>query len=643
MIATIFLLAAAAGAAPAPLTVEDYATIPMAGEPQISPDGKRVAYTLTRAVLASSRYDDDLWLIDTDGSRNIQLTRSDGDEEHPRWSPDGKRLAFLSDREGRGAIYLIDPDAGEAERITDEPAGIFDFEWSPDGKSIAFLRQDETPEGDRKRARERDDARVAGEGLRSSHIYLLDLESRKVRALTSGRRYIFTFSWSPDSRDLVFAHGTVAGLDSLLRADLSIVSAAGGEVRPLVDQPGGERGPVFSPDGKWVAFTSMGGTLDWLREQSLHVVSVADRKVRKLSSYERMPDELMWSEDGRAIWFGGPMNTTTQLMRVDVGADKLTTLSNVEGIINSPSINFRTRTVAFVQHDLTNPPELYVSSLDTFAPRRLTNHAAAYRDRALGVTRLIRWKNPKDGLDIDGLLTLPLGYEAGRRYPLITVVHGGPASRFDHSYLGYLGHIYPSHVLASRGFAIFRPNPRGTGGYGEKFRAANRNDWAGMDWVDINAGIDSLIAQGVADPKRLGLAGWSYGGFMASWAIGHGGERFRAISIGAPVVDLMSFHGTSDIRDFIPSYFPGMPPDLLRERSPLWSLKKIDAPVLIQHGDADDRVPLSQGTMLYRALQELGVNVTMVTYPRTPHIPREPKLRMDVARRNVEFFEKYVK
>lgn len=194
-------------------------------------------------------------------------------------------------------------------------------------------------------------------------------------------------------------------------------------------------------------------------------------------------------------------------------------------------------------------------------------------------------------------------------------------------------------MLAAHGFAVLRPNPRGTGGYGGAFRRANRNDWGGMDWIDINAGIDKAIADGIADPDRLGLMGWSYGGYMAAWALGHS-DRFQAVSVGAPVVDLLSFHGTADIRDFIPSYFGPVPAslDALRARSPLWHLKKTNAKVLIQHGEADDRVPLSQGTMLYRMLDELGVDVTMVTYPRTPHVPREPKLRMDIMRRNVELF-----
>ncbi|HEX6087988.1 MAG TPA: prolyl oligopeptidase family serine peptidase, partial [Thermoanaerobaculia bacterium] len=285
-------------------------------------------------------------------------------------------------------------------------------------------------------------------------------------------------------------------------------------------------------------------------------------------------------------------------------------------------------------------------------PRQLTDHNASYRNRTVGETRLIRWKNPKDQLEIEGLLTLPAGYKGGR-VPLLTFVHGGPASRFDQGFLGYHGTTYAPQVLAEKGFAILRPNPRGTGGYGAAFRAANLNDWGGMDWLDVNAGIDYLIERGIADPSRLGMFGWSYGGFLSAWAIGHS-DRLKAISVGAPVTDLLSYHGTADIRDFIPHYFEqrDTPVDttldemrhaplsleLLRAHSPLWHLKKTSAKILIQHGENDERVPLSQGIMLYRMLEELGVDVKMVTYPRSGHGIREPKLRMDLMRRNVEFF-----
>jgi dipeptidyl aminopeptidase/acylaminoacyl peptidase len=416
---------------------------------------------------------------------------------------------------------------------------------------------------------------------------------------------------------------------------------------PLVVQPGIDVHPRYSPDGKLVAFLSSGGKFDWLAEHEIYVMDLADRKPRLVSrDYDRTPDEFDWSSDSKSIWFNGPWNTTSEIFRTGSDGSGFRNVSNAGAVISHADFDARNNRVAFVSESLTSPPELFVSDLKSFAPRQLTNHNDAYRGRELAETRLIRWKNPKDGLEIEGLLTLPIGTKSGTRVPLLTFVHGGPASRFDQGFIGYLGHVYAPQALAANGFAVLRPNPRGTGGYGSKFRAANREDWGGMDWIDINAGIDAVIAQGIADPERLGLMGWSYGGFMAAWAIGHS-DRFRAISVGAPVVDLLSFHGTSDIREFVPSYFPcGIETaaclDILREHSPLWHLKKTNAHILIQQGEADDRVPPSQGTMLYRTLEELGDHVTMVTYPRTPHVAREPKLRIDVAKRNVDFFTRWV-
>ena len=221
------------------------------------------------------------------------------------------------------------------------------------------------------------------------------------------------------------------------------------------------------------------------------VVSLAGGAPHLVSAaYDRSPESFFWSPDSRSIYFDGAWNTTSQLFRVNADGSGFTNLSNVEGVVADSDVDTKHDQAAFVYQTLTEPPELYVSSLTRFAPRQLTNINASYRGRALGETRVVRWKNPKDGLEIEGLLTLPVGYVAGKRVPLLTFVHGGPASRFDQGFLGYLGSIYPVQVFANDGFAVLRPNPRGTGGYGEKFRAANRNDWGGMDWLDINAGID---------------------------------------------------------------------------------------------------------------------------------------------------------
>lgn len=647
------------------LTPDDYATMPTLSSPRFSPDGTRIAYVVTRADLKRSVYDSDVWLIHADGTGDRQLTRSESSDSTPRWSPDGKRLAFLSDRGGRTGIYLIDPNGGEARQLVSDATPVRDLAWSPDGKQIAYLRIDAPSVEEERRIKEKDDARVVGENRRYVHLYLVDVESGKSKRLTNGAWSIFSFSWAPDGSAIAFDRAPGLGLDDYYRSDIYTVSMTGettGELKPVVVRPGIDRQPVYSPDGKSIAFVSGGGVHDWLIEHLLHVVPVADGKGTGAprvigESYGRIPDTMIWSPDSRSIWFEGPLNTTNQLFRINADGSGYVNVSNVQGIVES--VDLHGTRAAFVQQTLTAPPELHVSDTTRFAPRQLTRHNDALRAKTIGETRLIRWKNPDDGLEIEGLLTLPVGYKPGSRVPLLTFVHGGPASRFDQAFLGYLGHVYAPHALAAKGFAVLRPNPRGTGGYGQPFRQANRNDWGGKDWVDINAGIDKLLADGIADPDRLGLMGWSYGGFIATWAIGRS-DRLKAISVGAPVTDLLSFHGTSDIRDFLPHYFDRREPapapevaldemrhaplslELLRAHSPLWHLKPSKAKVLIQHGEADDRVPLSQGTMLYRVLDELGVDVAMVTYPRTPHVAREPKLRIDVARRNLDFFTRWL-
>ncbi|HLJ73677.1 MAG TPA: S9 family peptidase, partial [Thermoanaerobaculia bacterium] len=599
----MFLLLAAA------LTIHDIATMPNPSSPMLSPDATRVVYVLTHANMERGAYDSDLWLATADGSVDIQLTRSSATSNHPRWSPDGKTIAFLSDRDGgHNAIWIISPSGGESQKLTEEKGGINDFEFSPDGKTIGFTMRDASPPNKYEM--------VVGENRHPSHVYLFDIDSRRVTPLTHGDESFTNIAWSPDGSMLAAQREPKTNIQDFQNSDIVLI-ARGGEVRTLVGTPGSDRNPVFSPDGKSVAFLSTGGAADWLREEQIYTVPASGGTPSLLApEYNRTPEPfLRWRAD--ALWFSGPAAPTAQIWRVN--SRGFEHFSHVDGVIEN--LDVRGDTLAFVMQSLTVPPEVYVSSTSSFNPRQITHHNDALREKQIAETRLIRWKNPKDGLEIEGLLTLPIGYTAGKRVPLLTFVHGGPASHHEESFLGYLGSLYPVNVFAEDGFAVLRPNPRGTGGYGEKFRQANRNDWGGMDWIDINAGIDKVIAGGIADPNRLGLMGWSYGGFMAAWAEGHS-ERLKAISIGAPVVDLLSFHGTTDIRAFIPSYFQSKPwLDLLRAHSPMWHLKPSSAKVLIQQDDGDDRVPLSQGTMLYRALQELGVDVTMVIYHSPGHTP----------------------
>ncbi|HEY2094195.1 MAG TPA: S9 family peptidase [Thermoanaerobaculia bacterium] len=594
------------------LSIENYATMPTLASPRFSPDGKRVAYVLTHADLVKSAYDSDVWVIDTDSTYDTEVEHG----THPRWSPDGKTVACLYEN----AIWA------EGKKVTEEPGPIHDFEYSPDGGSIAFIETDAAKKS------EREDFHVVGVEVRQAHLYVMDLGTRAVRRLTQGDFSINSMSWTPDGKTLVVERLPRVDLDSLYHTDLYTLDVASATMTPLVVRPGADRAPKVSPDGRRVAFISMGGVHDWLREQRLWVIDLQTHTMQVASrEYDGSPESIHWL-DANTLAFDGAVGTTTQIFYA-AAAGRATQKTHFAGV--AADIDVNAGRIAYIYQSLSQPPEVYVDD------KQLTHHNDAFREKRRPETRVIHWKNPKDGWEIEGLLTLPPNYERGKRVPLLTFVHGGPASRHDQSFLGYLASLYVPDVLAEQGFAVLRPNPRGTGGYGEKFRQGNRNGWVDGPWRDINAGIDKLIADGVADPSRLGLMGWSYGGFIASWATGHS-DRLKAISIGAPVTDLLSFHGTTDIRDFIPSYFPGLDLETLRAQSPMWHLKKTRAHVLIEQGESDERVPITQGTMLYRRLQELGVDVEMITYPRSHHVPSEPMQRIDVATRNVKFFVKWV-
>ena len=283
------------------------------------------------------------------------------------------------------------------------------------------------------------------------------------------------------------------------------------------------------------------------------------------------------------------------------------------------------------------------------SPRQLTFTNPQLDMVALAKMKAIRWKS-KDGLEIEGVLILPPGYKKGDKLPLLTYIHGGPAFQFSLGFTVYppgppQASRYPVHVLAGQGYAIFCPNPRGSAAYGEKFRKANVKDWGGGDYQDIMSGVDHLIAEGIADPERLGVMGWSYGGYMTSWVITQT-HRFKAASVGAGVTNLASMYGHTDIPLFMERYFGGPPwkqAKLYTDHSPMTFAGNIKTPTLIQHGEKDERVPLAQGQELYAALKRLGVPAEFAVYPRQAHNPQEPRLQADVLQRNVDWFNRWLK
>jgi len=307
------------------------------------------------------------------------------------------------------------------------------------------------------------------------------------------------------------------------------------------------------------------------------------------------------------------------------------------------NLNDSGTTFGFVRQTSDTPGDVFIASATAdFTPVQITTVNANLKLPPVGRTEVITWKS-KDGKQIEGLLTYPVGYQTGQRVPLILNIHGGPAGVFQQTFVGGRG-VYPLATFASHGYAILRPNPRGSSGYGAEFRRANIRDWGFGDYQDLMTGVDRVIEMGVADPQRLGVMGWSYGGFMTSWIVTQT-SRFKAASAGAPVTNLMSFNGTADIPAFVPDYFGGQfweVMDVYQKHSPMFNVKNVTTPTMIQHGEADVRVPVSQGYEFYNALKVKGVPTRMLVLPRQPHGPNEPKMQLATMKANLEWFEKYI-
>ncbi|MDQ3750757.1 MAG: S9 family peptidase, partial [Acidobacteriota bacterium] len=334
--------------------------------------------------------------------------------------------------------------------------------------------------------------------------------------------------------------------------------------------------------------------------------------------------------------------TGTRIYTVDVAANKITEINETDEVLTGVNLNRTGTMLGFVKQNPETAPEAFVSKIDKFAPVQISRANSDMPKMPIGKTEIVKWKS-KDGKEIEGLLTYPVNYQAGQKVPLLLNVHGGPAGVFQQTFIGGRG-SYPLATFASRGYAILRPNPRGSSGYGTEFRRANIKGWGMGDYQDLMSGVDKVIEMGVADPERLGVMGWSYGGFMTSWIVTQT-KRFKAASAGAPVTNLMSFNGTADIPSFVPDYFGGQAwenMEVYQKHSPMFNVKGVTTPTLIQHGEADVRVPISQGYEFYNALKAQNVPVRMIVLPRQPHGPNEPKMQIAAMQSNLDWFEKYL-
>lgn len=621
------------------------------GSPRVSPDGKRVVYTVNEAVMAAdkSEFVTQIWVAATDGSSNYQMTFGERSSSNPRWSPDGSKIAFTSNRkDNRNQLFVIRVNGGEAEQITDGKGAVGNFEWSPDGRSIAFTMTDPKTDDEEKNDRGRNDFRFIDENVKLARLYIVSLAKdaegkRTPRKLSDLDRHITSFDWSPDGSKIVFSHVKSPVADFWPTADVAIVDVATGKSAPFAATEAAESDPKYSPDGKWIAMEVSELPVRWAQSNRIHIFPAAGGapKIMPLS-HDGQPNILAWNPDGNGVLFTEAKGTGTALYGANIVTGTIQQLDYQDAVISAPHSG-KDGWYAFVKQTAAEPPEVFVGRQGVMEARKVSNANAEAAKIPVGRTEVIKWKS-KDGREIEGLLHYPNNYQPGTKVPLILNVHGGPAGVFQRSFVGARG-SYPLATFMAKGYAILRPNPRGSSGYGTEFRRANIKDWGGGDYEDLMTGVDHVIAMGVADPNRLGVMGWSYGGYMTSMIVTKT-NRFKAASAGAPVTNMMSFNGTADIPSFLPDYFEAEfweSPEIYSKHSAMFNIKNAKTPTLIQHGENDLRVPIEQGYQLYNALKRQGVPTRMIVLPRQPHGIQEPKLQIATMQSNLEWFEKYLK
>ena len=620
---------------------------------QVSPKGDKVLYTVREALMTDDRseYINQIWVVNNDGKNTMQLTHTDKNSSNPKWSPDGMSYAFTSSRSGKTNLYKISILGGEAEQLTDVKSGVGLFDWSPDGKSIAFLMMDNSTEKEEKNKKSKDDWYFMDEIIKQNKLYVLNLTERdsllkyKSELLIKESYTISDFDWSPDNKSIAYSHSKSPEVNDVISSDISMVEIASGKIKPLAYSQAGENSPKFSHDGKYIAFHSTTDPIDWAGPDFTKLYSLADGKISTLKQTPNADLNLLgWAADSKSILVSEANKTLNSIYKLAIEGGIVSEFTvGIKDYISLASINAMGGHIGFLLQNPSKFPEAYISSTQVFAPVRVTNLNEANVKLPLPKTEVITWRS-KDGKEIEGLLTYPVGYTAGQKVPFILNVHGGPAGVFSQTCVAGNGGVYPIAALAEQGFAILRPNPRGSTGYGAEFRMANRADWGGKDYEDIMAGVDQVVKMGVADENRMGVMGWSYGGFMSSWIVGHT-NRFKVASIGAPVVDLAHQNLTDDIEGFLPSYFKSDPWNdwaMYDSHSPLRFVQNVKTPVLLQHGEADLRVPFTNSVMFYNALRRKGVPVKLLALPRQPHGPTEPRMVMKTMQSNLEWMNQYL-
>jgi dipeptidyl aminopeptidase/acylaminoacyl peptidase len=648
------VLAAAVAAQEKVLTPDLILTVRQVTDAQIAPDGSQVVMQVSRPRTADERPGGaipELWIMPASGGNPMRFTTNEEGDRSPQWSPDGRSIAFLSRRPGSEftQVYVIPAAGGEARRLTNAANNVGSFKWSRDGSAIAYTMTDPKTREEVEAERQGKDWVVVDRNYKHTRLHAIDVASRTSHVVTQADVTVHDYDWAPDgTRLLVMTAPTPTVDDSFMRLSIQTVPARGGTPALVTKTEGKLSHPRWSPDGKWIAWL---GAIQ-LNDPFAGTVFVAPAgggQAQNLTpDWEGTGTWLGWLPgQGSTITFVGTERQDTKVYTLNV-ADRTRRLvdTGTVSLLGGPSFTSDGRRLAYTASTPTHPHEAFVTSVGTPGAARLTTLNPQLEGVQLGAQDVVRWK-ARDGWEIEGILVKPVGYRQGQRYPVIMQPHGGPESADLNGWYGTSSRW--GQMLAGRGYAVFYPNYRGSIGRGPTFAMADHRDLMGREFEDMLDGLDHLVKMGIADPKRIGVGGGSYGGYTSAWAGTYASERFQAAVMWMGISNWISMTGTSDIFfenstvhwDAI--MYEGSNYEMYWERSPLKHIMKANTPMLIVHGAVDPRVPISQSEEMYAALKWKGVPVEFVRYPRAGHGVTERAHQEDFMNRVIAWFDKYVK
>ncbi|RPJ70580.1 MAG: S9 family peptidase [Acidobacteria bacterium] len=647
-----------------PISLDDLARVRSVGDPQVSPDGKWIAYVVGTIDAEKDKRDSDLWMVGWDGAARVRLTSTpESGESRPRWSPDGKYLAFLASRgdeeeKKKGAqVWLLNRAGGEAQKLTDIKGGVADYAWSPDGKRLVLVVNDFDPASDPEKIEgwkrktkppiviDRYRFKSDEDGYMTrlySHLSLFDVEAKKVEVVTAGKYEDTSPAWSPDGKQIAFVSRRVEpDPDRSTDSNVYVIDARGGaEPRALTTYPGEDRGvPAWSPDGKWVAYFQAEEAKYYAYDQDkLAIVPAAGGAPKLLtSSLDRAATgAILWAADGQSLRVVVEDDRASYVAKVPLAGPQVEKVTSGRRTVSSISQR-PDGALALLAGAATDLPDVHV--LENGALRRVTRENESW----LSAIRLATTEDftcqTKDGTVVNGLVAKPADFTAGKKYPTVLYIHGGPNGQDDHSF------DFDREYFTAKGYVVLAVNYRGSSGRGAAYQKAIFADWGNKEVMDLLSAVDWAVAQGIADPERLGIGGWSYGGILTNYTIATD-PRFKAAVSGASSSLQVSMYG---IDQYIVQWEQELGPpwkaqELYTKVSyPFFHAERIKTPTLFMGGQIDFNVPIAGVEQMYQALKSIGVDTQLVIYPDQHHGLRIPSYNRDRLERYVSWWDRYLK